>query len=325
MRGMKAWRYLAAGVLITVGCDPVKVEQREADAMKAQATADSMMAVFQLQADSAAAALAMDSTTAELDSGTWDIQEPGEVEYTEVEETGLAYEDWKHVADDTVAVERRRYNGAELDKYLEDPDLDYDRSLQHDNLWWDRLMRWLQRQLWKLFGNRVGGAVFGNLHWVILGLAVLLLLWFFRRNLLEGVFGIGAKPARQVTEMPENIEELDLDKLLRDAENGTDWRMALRYQWLKVLRKLVDEGRIKWQPRFTDADYLSQLKEPALRVTFSELSFLFKWVWYGDAPMDAERYRHLKPAFEAAHRPTSQKARPAPAGKPAPSASAPST
>ena len=39
----------------------------------------------------AAAAMAMDSTTVELDSGTWDIQEPGEVEYTEVEETGLAY------------------------------------------------------------------------------------------------------------------------------------------------------------------------------------------------------------------------------------------
>ena len=303
---------------LAVGCDPVKVEQQEADAVKAQAKADSMMAIFQLQADSAAAAMAMDSTTVELDSGTWDIQEPGEVEYTEVEETGLAYEDWKHVADDTVAIERRRFQEAELDKYLEDPDLDYDRSLHHENLWWDRFMRWLQRQLFKLFGNRVGGAVLGNLHWIILGLSVLLILWFFRRHLLEGVFGMGAKPVRQVTEMPENIEELDLDKLLRDAENGTEWRMALRYQWLKVLRKLVDEGRIKWQPRFTDADYLSQLKEPALRVTFSELSFLFKWVWYGDAPMDAERYRHLKPAFEAAHRPSSQKT------PPAPTASAPS-
>ena len=78
---------------------------------------------------------------------------------------------------------------------------------------------------------------------------------------------------------------------------------ALRYQWLKVLRKLVDEGRITWQPRSTDADYLAQLKEPALRATFSELSFIFKWVWYGDAPMDVERYQRLKPAFEAAHRP----------------------
>ena len=91
----------------------------------------------------------------------------------------------------------------------------------------------------------------------------------------------------------------------------------MRYQWLKVLRKLVDEGRIKWQPRFTDADYLAQLKEPSLRVTFSELSFLFKWVWYGDAPMDAQRYHRMKPAFETAHRPA-----PKTTAKPAPTAPA---
>ncbi len=112
--------------------------------------------------------------------------------------------------------------------------------------------------------------------------------------------------------------ELDLDKLLRDAEKGSNWRLALRYQWLKVLRRLVDEGRIKWQPRFTDADYLAQLKDPAWRVTFSEMSFLFKWVWYGDAPMDAQRYERMKPAFEAAH-----SASPKSNSEPAPTASVP--
>jgi hypothetical protein len=249
--------------------------------------------------------VAQDSTTVELDSGVWNIEEPGEEEIgvTEVEETGLAYEDWKHVADDTVTVDRRRFNKEEIAEYLKDPDLDYDRTLEHDNLWWERFMRWLGRKLEKLFGTKGGRAVFNNIHWFILGLAVLFVAWYFRKHLFGGVFGIDAKKARQVTEIEENIEELDLDKLLGDAEKSTNWRLALRYQWLKVLRKLVDEGRIKWQPRFTDADYLAQLKEPTLRVTFSELSFLFKWVWYGDGPMDAQRYHRMKPAFEAAHRP----------------------
>lgn len=299
---------LVVGTLALVGCDPEKVAEQEAAAAKAQATADSMMAVFQAQADSAAAAAATDSPVITLDSGVWDIPEPGEDDYAQVEETGLAYEDWKHIADDTIAVERRRFNELELDKYLTDPDLDYDRTLQHENLWWDRFLRWLQRVLWKVFGNKAGAAVFSNFHWIVLATTVGLLGWFFRGYLLSGVFGIGAKHARQVTEIEENIEELDLEPLLREAENRANWRLALRYQWLKVLRRLVDEGRIKWQPRFTDADYLAQLKDPALRATFSELSFVFKWVWYGDAPMDAERYRRLKPAFEAAHGPGASRA-----------------
>lgn len=319
MRSILRWSHGLLLALLAAGCDPAKVEEQQAAEAKAQAAADSAAAAMQATADSMAAAIALDSTTVQLDSGVWNIEEPGEElsEEVTVSEDEFAYEKWKHVADDTVAIDRRHFDEAALAEYLKDPDLDYDRVLHHDNLWWDRFMRWLGRKLRDILGSDTGDAVFGNLHWILLGIAVVIVLWFMRRHLFAGVFGLGPKQARLVTEMPENIEELDLDKLLRDAEKDADWRMALRFQWLKVLRKLVDEGRIKWQPRFTDADYLAQLKEPGLRTTFSELSFLFKWVWYGDAPMDAERYRRMKPAFEAAHRPASASPK-----KPAPTATA---
>ena len=286
MKVWRAWPFAFTLALLAAGCDPDKLEKKSRQEAVTRASADSIMAAMQAAADSIAAAAAMDSTTFALDSGVWDIEEPGEEEhtYTELDEGGLAYEDWQHVADDTIAVDRRRFNEAELDKYLLDPDLDYDRELEHDNLWWTRFMRWLGERLGELFGTRGGRVVFDNFHWIILTVAVIFILWYFRKHLFTGVFGMGAKTARLVNEMPENIQELDLVKLLSDAEKNEDWRMALRYQWWKVLRKLVDEGRIKWQPRYTDADYLSQLKEPGLRTTFSELSFLFKWVWYGDAP-----------------------------------------
>lgn len=295
--------------LLFAGCDPERVAEEEAKLAAAKAKADSAMAVAAAAMDSAAATAALDSTTVELDSGIWNIEEPPDIDLDpeEMPDKELTYEKWRHVSDDTFAVDRRRFDEAAIDKYLADPDLDYDRTLHHDDLWWSRFMRWLGRKLNDIFGSKAGNAVFDNLHWIMLGIAVIVVLWFLRRHLFAGVFGLGPKQARLVTEIEENIEELDLDALLREAEKSRDWRMALRYQWLKVLRKLVDDGRIKWQPRFTDADYLSQLKEPALRATFSELSFLFKWVWYGDAPMDAERYQRMRPAFEAAHRPSSAK------------------
>ncbi|MBK9599390.1 MAG: hypothetical protein IPO60_13995 [Flavobacteriales bacterium] len=116
--------------------------------------------------------------------------------------------------------------------------------------------------------------------------AVVFLLFFFRKRLFHSVFLIpesGRPP--QVTTIEENIEAPDLDKLLAKAEKAQDWRTALRYQYLECCaRRLMDEGLIKWQPRYTDRDYLGQLKESAKRAAFSEASFPLQGAWYGDAP-----------------------------------------
>lgn len=243
--------------------------------------------------------IVVDSSDLVLDSGTWVDPDANTTVAMPTTESGIPYEQWKHVADDTILIDQRRFDEAGIAAYKTDPELDYDRQLTQDESWWDRFLRWLGRWLEKLFGNRAGRAISHNLDTILLVAGIIIVVWAFRRKLLGSVFGKAAKKAGQVTVIEENIEELDLDALLRDAEKAANWRLALRYQWLKVLRRLVDERRIKWQPRYTDADYLAQLKDPALRAGFSELSFLFKWVWYGDAPMDATRYQRLRPAFEA--------------------------
>lgn len=218
----------------------------------------------------------------------------------EDERSDLTFADWQAASDDTIAMDRRTFHEEELRTLQADPELDYDRTAESETLWWDRLMRWIGRRLEDLFGSKGGRFVFRHLDWILVGMAVVFLLYYFRRRLFHSTFGGGAKKAaRQVLEVEDDIERLDLDKLLRDAEQGRDWRLALRYHYLKVLRRLVDAGLIDWQPRHTDQDYLRQLKDPATRAAFGELSFLFKWVWYGDAPMDQARYTALKPGFEA--------------------------
>lgn len=219
----------------------------------------------------------------------------------EAEPPPLTYADWKAVSDDTIAVDRRAFDAEGLALLKADPDLDYDRTAEAETLWWDRLMRWVGRKLRDLLGSKAGEVVFDHLEWILLGTVGVFLVIYFRKRLFYSAFGAAAKRARQVTEVEEDLERLDLDGLLATAEKDRNWRMALRYHYLKVLRRLVDEGRIDWQPRYTDQDYLRQLKDPATRAVFSELSFLFKWVWYGDAPMDQDRYRALKPGFVAFH------------------------
>ena len=217
--------------------------------------------------------------------------------------TTLTKKDWANVGDDTVAVREVRYDSVAIAALQANPDYDYDRSLHVENLLWDRLMRWLQEMLRKVFGSKAGSLVFNNLHWAVLIVAVILLLAFLRKRLFHRVFTPEVGTPRQVMAIEEDIEKLDLDRLLAKAESEGNWRTALRYQYLKVLRRLIDEGRIEWQPRYTDREYLRQLKDPAERASFSEISFLFKWAWYGNAPMDEARYRRLAPAFVEFHSP----------------------
>ena len=240
----------------------------------------------------------VDSIEVSLDSTVYAVTDEAVVG-----STTLNKKDWATVGDDTVAVRAVRYDHAAIAALQANPDHDYDRSLHVENLLWDRLMRWLQEMLRKVFGSKAGSLVFSNLHWAVLIIAVILLLLFLRKRLFHSVFTPEAGTPRQVMAIEEDIEKLDLDRLLAKAEGEGHWRTALRYQYLKVLRRLIDEGRIEWQPRYTDREYLRQLKDPAERASFSEISFLFKWAWYGNAPMDEARYRKLSPAFVELHSP----------------------
>ncbi len=218
----------------------------------------------------------------------------------------LTKKDWAAAGDDTVAVRQAHFDSTAIALLQANPEYDYDRDLHVQNLLWDRLKRWLQELLRKIFGSKAGSMVFDNLHWAILIAAVILLLFFLRKRLFHNVFSAEVGNPRQVTAIEEDIEKLDLDRLLAKAESDGNWRTALRYQYLKVLRRLIDEGRIQWQLRYTDRDYLRQLKDPAERASFSEVSFLFKWAWYGNAPMDEARYRKLAPAFVELQSPASR-------------------
>lgn len=218
----------------------------------------------------------------------------------------ITKEGWAAAADDTLPLRDARFDADAIGQLRTNPGLDYDRDLHVDQLWWDRVKQWLQDRLQKLFGTRTGRYLFGHLHWAILAFALLFLAFHLRKRLFHGVFATGAKAARNVRELSDDPTRPDLDLQLGRAERAGDWRGAMRLRYLLVLRKLVDDGRITWKPESTDRDYLGQLHNSADRAAFGELSFLFKWAWYGDAPLDEARYRMLVPAFAAMHgnRPT---------------------
>lgn len=95
---------------------------------------------------------------------------------------------------------------------------------------------------------------------------------------------------------PENIHELDFAARLAEAEASGNYRLALRLGYLQLLKQLSDQELIAWQPDKTNQAYLRELgsARPPLRPPFTELTRQFEYVWYGEFPLAAASYQHLR-------------------------------
>ena len=95
----------------------------------------------------------------------------------------------------------------------------------------------------------------------------------------------------------ENIHEIDYDKELQRLVGEGKFRLAVRLLYLRALKKLSDAQIIQWQPDKTNYNYLTEISKPELKNGFSDLTLQFDYIWYGDFPIDADKFEPIKQSF----------------------------
>ena len=98
-------------------------------------------------------------------------------------------------------------------------------------------------------------------------------------------------------DLQENIHEINFSESIEKFERQEDYRSAVRYQFLLVLKKLADKKLISWNPEKTNKDYLSELKNNDLKASFKDLAYIFDYVWYGEFEVNQENYTQFKQKF----------------------------
>ena len=174
---------------------------------------------------------------------------------------------------------------------------DYDADLRRAPSLWDRFKEWLAAWLEGLLGSKAGGFVIDNLLYLIAIITVIVAIVILSRNGLHRVFHGAPRSQGQVISDEDDIRELDLPAMIARAETDGDLRLAIRYHYLLVLRKLVDQGVLTWSPERTDRDYMRQIADASLRSRFAHVALVFQWVWYGHAEVDRERYASIRRPF----------------------------
>ena len=134
---------------------------------------------------------------------------------------------------------------------------------------------------------------------IIIGLVIYFLLKFLLGK--DGNYFFGKKNKKlniAEQDLEENIHEINFPNSINDFERKKDYRSAIRYQFLFVLKKLSDKKLLEWNPEKTNKDYLAELKDKNHKSNFKELVYIFNNVWYGEFEVDEKSYNRFKEKFD---------------------------
>ena len=100
-----------------------------------------------------------------------------------------------------------------------------------------------------------------------------------------------------MSEEEKILQSEDIQQLIKDAIAKKDFRLAIRYYYLYLLKLLSDKELITWQVQKTNDDYLSELKNSDLKLQFAKATLLYDYVWYGGFHIKENDYERASEVF----------------------------
>lgn len=113
-----------------------------------------------------------------------------------------------------------------------------------------------------------------------------------------GMFYPGAKKRKKEQGSLEEEIKVDLETTIAAAVRDKEYRLAIRFMYLKALRLLEDKGWICLNRESTNRDYLNALAAYPLARPFRIITRSYDYVWYGEFALNEQQFEHLRKDFE---------------------------
>ena len=107
------------------------------------------------------------------------------------------------------------------------------------------------------------------------------------------------KNAVGLSEEENIIRNENIDDLIQQAVADKNYRLAIRYSYLLILKLLSEKDIIAWELQKTNSDYLDEITKENLKTPFKASTRLYEYVWYGDFLIDEPKYQKAALAFNA--------------------------
>jgi len=86
-----------------------------------------------------------------------------------------------------------------------------------------------------------------------------------------------------IQSIEENLFDNDLEKYIHEAKLAGDYKLAIRFSFIYIIRLLDENGIIKWRKQKTNYEYLNELEGNPFKDSFSYCKLIFENLWYGSS------------------------------------------
>jgi hypothetical protein len=180
-----------------------------------------------------------------------------------------------------------------------DEDLHYKKEEAKDVNWLNRFINWLLETFFGKTDPDSRDTFFKVLQWTIVLAGVGVVIWLLMRT--EFMKVIRGKPKETVfnfADIKEDIKGIDFNSRIASALEQNNFRLAVRWYYLKQLNALNSKGLIQWQTYKTNIDYYKELKPQNYKTGFSSISSIYDHVWYGQYEISPANFGQIESQFK---------------------------
>ncbi len=201
---------------------------------------------------------------------------------------------------DTGKVEVKYPSAAKEKEIFSDKDFIYQADAKESKNWLEAFLDWLTKKIFGKISSENAELTWQIVKWTLIGLFIAGIIIILYKSNFRGLLRKDAKKlsGASFTDLPEDIESVNIDNLIEEALKNGNYRLAIRWCFLKSLQLLNQQKQIAWQPAKTNIDYQYELKNPGLRESFSRLSYVFDYVWYGEMTTNENTFLKYKSEIE---------------------------
>ena len=172
-----------------------------------------------------------------------------------------------------------------------DSKLKYQQIVTAQKGFFERLLEWLAEKLFRNAGYDNILTTRKLIVGTICVVAIALLIWLLSRS--EFVSLIKPKPKStsfNFTDLVEDLDKINFEHQINSAIADENYRLATRWNYLKILFLLDKNKLILFASHKTNIDYKYELKDKKLQTDFTRLSYIYDYVWYGKFEITALDY-----------------------------------
>ncbi|MBP6432260.1 MAG: DUF4129 domain-containing protein [Ferruginibacter sp.] len=141
-------------------------------------------------------------------------------------------------------------------------------------------------------------SIFSAILWALAIAFVLFVI--YKLFFADGIFQRNTKKQDDIKELVEEeviTAETNFDRLITNAEQEGNYRLAVRYQYLKQLHMLAQQNVIQLAADKTNYQYVQEINNETIRNAFAKTTLNYEYVWYGEFEIDNSLYQQLKTSF----------------------------